>query len=206
MLTLAIPFSVAAECGLQPQSGRCKNMFLKSKKGELFVFSCQAQATRDMKAISKKLGATECRFAADEFLDNVLKVVKGSVTPFAAINDTELKCTFAIDQDIARESTLWFHPLHNDKSTSISGADLVTFLKATGHECKILDFSDMPAPGSAPAPAAKAPKPANEGGGGGKGGGGKGGKKEDGDGHKETLLGLSCSKESDFAQWSVSPH
>jgi hypothetical protein len=33
--------SVAEECGLQPASGRCKNMFLKSKKGEFFAFCCQ---------------------------------------------------------------------------------------------------------------------------------------------------------------------
>jgi hypothetical protein len=112
MLLFLLP-SVAAECGMEPKSGRCKNMFLKSKKGELFVFSCQAQAvrwpkpaivqlqdpqkalpwpplgrdsdevaapqTRDMKTISKKLGAAECRFASDEFLSGVLNVVKGSV-------------------------------------------------------------------------------------------------------------------------------
>jgi len=45
LLLLLLP-SVAAECGMEPKSGRCKNMFLKSKKGELFVFSCQAQAVR----------------------------------------------------------------------------------------------------------------------------------------------------------------
>eukprot|EP00283_Hemiselmis_rufescens_P002953 CAMPEP_0173423392 /NCGR_PEP_ID=MMETSP1357-20121228/3714_1 /TAXON_ID=77926 /ORGANISM="Hemiselmis rufescens, Strain PCC563" /LENGTH=200 /DNA_ID=CAMNT_0014386501 /DNA_START=28 /DNA_END=627 /DNA_ORIENTATION=- len=162
--------SVAEACQMQPQSGRCKNMFLKSKKGELFVFSCQAQAARDMKAISKKLGAPECRFASDEYLTSVLKVVKGSVTPFAAINDAECKATIAIDKDLLAEGTLWFHPLHNDKSTSISGTDLVAFLKAVGHEPKILDFSDVPPAGSAPPPAAK--KPAKEGGGAKKEGGG----------------------------------
>lgn len=91
-----------------------------------------------MKAISKKLGATECRFASDEFLTEILNVVKGSVTPFAAINDAACKCTFALDKAIVGEPTLWFHPLHNDKSTSISGADLIKFLQATG---KLLIFS-----------------------------------------------------------------
>jgi hypothetical protein len=46
-----------------------------------------------MKVISKKLGAPECRFASDELLTEVLNVVKGSVTPFAAINDCSRKTT-----------------------------------------------------------------------------------------------------------------
>ena len=42
------------------------------------------------------------------------------------------RCTFAIDKAIVNEPRLWFHPLHNDKSTSISGADLIKFLQNTG--------------------------------------------------------------------------
>ena len=128
------------------------------------------------------------------------------MTPFAAINDKECKATFAIDKDIASEPTLWFHPLHNDKSTSISGADLVAFLKKTGHEPKIIDFSDVAAAPAGGAPAAKPAK--KEGGGGGdkgKGGGG-GGKKKDakeegGDGGHETGLGVTATKAGDFSQW-----
>jgi hypothetical protein len=78
----------------------------------------------------------------------------------AAINDTENKCTFALDKRLMDQPTLWFHPLHNDKSTSVSAADLVKFLEATGHPPMILDFSDVPPPGSAPPPAAKPAKPA----------------------------------------------
>jgi hypothetical protein len=51
----------------------------------------QAQAKIDMKVISKKLGAPECRFGTDEALTEILNVVKGSVTPFAAINDAGIK-------------------------------------------------------------------------------------------------------------------
>eukprot|EP00292_Cryptomonas_paramecium_P033728 CAMPEP_0113717966 /NCGR_PEP_ID=MMETSP0038_2-20120614/34889_1 /TAXON_ID=2898 /ORGANISM="Cryptomonas paramecium" /LENGTH=709 /DNA_ID=CAMNT_0000645959 /DNA_START=20 /DNA_END=2149 /DNA_ORIENTATION=- /assembly_acc=CAM_ASM_000170 len=188
--------SVAEECGLQPASGRCKNMFLKSKKGDLFCFATQAQANRDIKTVSKKLGAPECRFAADEFLSSVLKVVKGSVTPFAAINDTEKKCTFAIDKMLLDEKTLWFHPLHNDQSTSISGQDLVKFLKAVDHEPLILDFSDVGAEAPADAkPAAKAAdKPKKD----------ADKPKKDAGGaadQKETLLCLTAKKEEDFATW-----
>ncbi len=171
-------------------------MFLKSKKGDLFCFTTQAQANCDMKTLSKKLGAAECRFAGDEYLTSVLKVVKGSVTPFAAINDTEKKCTFAIDKILVDQKTLWVHPLHNDQSTSISGEDLIKFLKAVDHEPVIIDLSDVPpAAAGAAAPAAKsAPKAADK------------AKKEkdsgaEASGQKETLLALSVKKEDDFATW-----
>eukprot|EP00960_Hanusia_phi_P021775 644814-Hanusia_phi.AAC.2 len=114
------------------------------------------------------------------------------VTPFAAINDTENKCTFAIDQGLMKEQTLWLHPLHNDKSTSISADNLVKFLEAVGHPPKILDFSDAEA--SASEGAAK-PKQAA-------GGEKKAGKAENQkDVQKETLLSITAKKEEDFANW-----
>ena len=197
---------VAAACGMEPAEGRCKNMFLKSKKGELFCFTIPNPYKVDMKVLSKKLAAPECRFASDEFLASVLKVAKGCVTPLAAISDTENKCTFALDSRMVGQEALWVHPLINTQSVCLSYADLVKFLEAVGHPPKILDFSEEPT-APAPAPAGKAAKP---GGGGGGGGGGpkKGGgneKKEKGDGdkevQKETGLGMAARKEDDFPTW-----
>jgi Ala-tRNA(Pro) deacylase len=38
-----------------------------------------------------------------------------------------------------------FHPLVNTMTTSIAAADLVRFLKATGHEPRVLEVSDAAA-------------------------------------------------------------
>ncbi|KAJ1486736.1 putative prolyl-tRNA synthetase [Baffinella frigidus] len=192
---------VAKDGSMEPESGRCKNMFLKSKKGDLFCFALPTTAKVDMKVVSKKLAAPECRFAGDEYLSSVLKVVKGSVTPFAAINDTETKCTFALDKRLMDQETLWFHPLHNDKSTAISATDLVKFLEGVGHKAVILDFSDVPPAGEAAPPAAKPAKPVKpakaEKGEKAKGGG-EGSKA---DMTKETMLGMSSKKDEDFSGW-----
>jgi prolyl-tRNA synthetase len=195
---------VAAACGMEPAEGRCKNMFLKSKKGELFCFTIPNPYKVDMKVLSKKLAAPECRFASDEFLASVLKVAKGCVTPLAAISDTENKCTFALDSRMVGQEALWVHPLINTQSVCLSYADLVKFLEAVGHPPKILDFSEEPT-APAPAPAGKAAKPGGGGGGGGPKKAGGNEKKEKGDGdkevQKETGLGMAARKEDDFPTW-----
>ena len=193
----------AGACGMEPAEGRCKNMFLKSKKGELFCFTTQNANKVDMKVLSKKLAAPECRFAGDEYLASVLKVAKGSVTPLAAINDAEAKCTIALDKRMEGQSAIWVHPLMNTQSTCMSFDDLVKFLNAVGHPPKILDFSDVAdaPPAGAPAAKAKPAKPAAAGGGGG-GGAKKGGDKAgDKDVQKETGLGMAARKEDDFPTW-----
>jgi prolyl-tRNA synthetase len=191
---------VAAACGMEPPEGRCKNMFLKSKKGELFCFTTQNANQVDMKVLSKKLNAPECRFASDDFLASTLKVAKGSVTPLAAINDTETKCTFALDKRMVGQAAIWVHPLMNTQSVCLSYDDLVKFLNAVGHPPKVLDFSDEGAP--AAAPAAQPGKPAKPAGGGAqKGGGEKKEKSGDKDVQKETGLGMAARKEDDFPTW-----
>ena len=191
---------VAAAAGMEPAEGRCKNMFLKSKKGELFCFTIANPYKVDMKVLSKKLSAPECRFAGDDFLLNVLKVAKGSVTPLAALNDTENKCTFALDSRMVGHGAIWVHPLINTQSICLSYDDLVKFLTAVGHPPKILDFTaEEAAPAAAPA-AAKAAKPA--GGSGAKKGGEKREKTDgDKDVQKETGLGMAARKEDDFPTW-----
>jgi Ala-tRNA(Pro) deacylase len=45
-----------------------------------------------------------------------------------------------LDRALVSEPTVHCHPLTNDRTTSLSGADLVRFLEATGHPPTLLDF------------------------------------------------------------------
>ena len=45
-----------------------------------------------------------------------------------------------------QHAVLNFHPLINTMTTSIAARDLVAFLKATGHEPRILPVSDEDGP------------------------------------------------------------
>ena len=63
----------------------CKNLFLKDKKGALWLVVCLEDRRIDMKALSGLLGAARLSFGQPELLARRLGVTPGSVTPFAVI-------------------------------------------------------------------------------------------------------------------------
>ena len=70
-------------------------------------------------------------------LRETLGVEPGSVTPFAAINDTAHRVTVVLDAAMMAHEVLNFHPLTNTGTTTISRQGLVSFLEATGHPPRI---------------------------------------------------------------------
>ncbi len=56
------------------------------------------------------------------------------MTPFGAINDKVGQVTVVLDEAMMRHQRLNFHPLVNTRTTGLASADLVKFLRATGHE------------------------------------------------------------------------
>jgi Ala-tRNA(Pro) deacylase len=60
-------------------------------------------------------------------------VLPGSVTPFALINDPELRVNVVLDAEMLAHEQLNFHPLINTMTTTISSAGLLRFVQACGH-------------------------------------------------------------------------
>ena len=58
----------------------------------------------------------------------------GSVTPFAAINDSEGRVTVVLERAMLEHDPLNYHPLENDRTTAIAPAGLIRFLEACGHQ------------------------------------------------------------------------
>ena len=65
----------------------------------------------------------------------------GSVTPFALINDKARRVTVILDADMMRHERLNYHPLENTATTNIAREDLLRFIRACGHEPRILAVS-----------------------------------------------------------------
>jgi Ala-tRNA(Pro) deacylase len=61
-------------------------------------------------------------------------VRRGAVTPFGALNDQAGKVSVVLDEAMMRHERLNFHPRVNTGTTGLKSADLVKFLRATGHE------------------------------------------------------------------------
>jgi Ala-tRNA(Pro) deacylase len=127
--------------------GHTKNLFLKDKSGAYYLIVACEDATIDLKGLHRRLGAKgRLSFGSAEVLEEILGVKPGSVTPFAAINDTPGKVVVVLDRAMLSHEILNYHPLVNTMTTSIPRAGLITFLKACGHEPRIESASDIPVP------------------------------------------------------------
>jgi Ala-tRNA(Pro) deacylase len=129
----------------QVPGGHTKNLFLRDKKGALFLVVAGEDATIELRSLHRLLGASgRFSFGSAELLRETLKVEPGSVTPFAAINDKTGRVTVILDAAMMANDTLNFHPLTNTGTTTISREGLLKFLEATGHKPRIEPVSARP--------------------------------------------------------------
>jgi Ala-tRNA(Pro) deacylase len=118
--------------------GHTKNLFLRDKKGGLYLVVVLEEAVIELKSLHRRLGATgRFSFGSATLLRDALGVEPGAVTPFAAMNDTAGRVTVVLDSAMMEHDILNYHPLHNTMTTTIGRDDLVRFLEATGHQPRI---------------------------------------------------------------------
>lgn len=130
--------------GDQP-GGHVKNMFMKDKKGALWLATCLEHRQIRIRDLEKQIGAKGLSFGKPDLLWEALGVRPGAVTPFGLINDTARRVAVVLDQQMLEHDLLNFHPLHNEATTAISSADLTRFLEITGHAPLIVDFDALEA-------------------------------------------------------------
>jgi Ala-tRNA(Pro) deacylase len=115
--------------------GHTKNLFVKDKKGRLFLLVLGEETVVDLKRVHEKIGAQgRVSFGSADLLEEAWGVRPGAVTPFGAINDKAAKVAVVLDEAMMRQKRLNFHPLVNTRTTGLKSADLAKFLRATGHE------------------------------------------------------------------------
>ena len=136
-------FTVAESSELERQlpGGHTKNLFLKCKKGVIYLVVALGEAAIDLKTLHKKLGSGRLSFGSAELLQEVLGVKPGSVTPFALINETAGLVTVILDEAMMRHDLLNYHPLENTATTNIARDDLLRFIRSCGHEPRIIAVS-----------------------------------------------------------------
>jgi Ala-tRNA(Pro) deacylase len=120
--------------------GHCKNLFLKDKKGEVWLVVCLEETDVDLKRLPAKIGSARLSFGRPELLRQLLGVEPGSVTPFALINDTGRQVNVILEAAMMRHATLNYHPLVNSATMSIAAPDLTRFIRACGHEPRVVEL------------------------------------------------------------------
>jgi len=120
-----------------------KNLFLRNKKGAMWLVVCLEDRQIDLKALAAALGAGRFSFGSAERLMRHLGILPGAVTPFAAINDKAGAVQVVLDQAMLAESPINCHPLVNHMTTALAPDGLVRFLEAEGHAPLILDLDAL---------------------------------------------------------------
>ncbi|WP_422378636.1 prolyl-tRNA synthetase associated domain-containing protein [Roseibium sp.] len=139
-------FTVAESGDLHDRipGGHTKNLFVKDKKGRLFLIVALHDAEIDLKKVHQIIGAQgRVSFGNADLLMEVLGVEPGSVTPFSLINDRDENRVIPVfDAAMMQHEVLNYHPLKNDATTAISAEDLLKFARACGHDPKVLAVSE----------------------------------------------------------------
>jgi Ala-tRNA(Pro) deacylase len=135
----------ARELRGQIAGGHTKNLFLRDKKGALFLVVALEDAVIDLKGLHRLLGASgRFSFGSADLLREVWGVAPGLVTPFGAINDVDTRVTVVLDAAMMEHALLNYHPLVNTMTTAIARDDLVRFLEWTGHQPRVEKVSGLP--------------------------------------------------------------
>ena len=122
--------------------GHTKNLFLRDKKGAVFLVVALENAAIELKSLHRLLGASgRFSFGSADLMRELIGVEPGSVTPFSVINDKSHRVTVVLDAAMMEHEVLNYHPLVNTGTTTISREGLLKFLEATGHPPRIAEVS-----------------------------------------------------------------
>ena len=119
-----------------------KNLFLKNKKGNFFLFSCEENARVDLKRFSKSIDAKNLSFAKENYLEKYLGIKPGSVSPYALLNDIENVVEFYLDENLVKSDIINYHPLINTSTISIKTKDFINFIIENNKKINIFSLDN----------------------------------------------------------------
>lgn len=119
-----------------------KNLFLRNKKGRMFLLVVDRDHRVDLRGLRDKLATPggQFAFASTERMGLYLGVVPGSVSPLAVFNDHDCAVQVLIQDTLLGHEWIYLHPCRNTHSTRLRTSDLLKLLTAWNHPATILKF------------------------------------------------------------------
>lgn len=111
-----------------------RNLFLKDKKGKMYLVTLRHDVPLDLKKLESVIGAGRLSFGSPERLWDYLGVRAGSVTPFAIINDKDRQVTPIWEAGMMMADMVNFHPLLNSMTVGLSPDGLKAFARQIGRD------------------------------------------------------------------------
>lgn len=119
-----------------------KNLFLRNKKGRMFLLVVEQDHVVDLRGLRDILQTPggQFAFASTDRLGRFLGVVPGSVSPLALFNDHGGAVTLYFQHTILEHEWIYMHPCRNTHSTRLRTADLLRALEHWNHPVNRIDF------------------------------------------------------------------
>ncbi len=116
-----------------------KNLFLRDRRGALYLVMLACEKRLDLKRLAEQVGASKLHFASEETLQERLGLGRGAVTVLGLINDTEHRVQLWVDREIWDQDAFLCHPLVNTATLVLSKASLQRFFEISGHAVHLVD-------------------------------------------------------------------
>lgn len=120
----------------------CKNLFLANRQQtEFYLLLIPGDKPFKTKYLSSQIGSSRLSFGTAENMIKHLGILPGSVSVFGLINDKEKTVELLIDEDLASEVNIGFHPCRNTSTLKIKYTDLTeVFLPGIGRNFQYVEL------------------------------------------------------------------
>ena len=113
---------------------RTKTVLMRNKKKtRFFMLIMDGSKRMDMSHFKDLVGDRQLKMASADDLQEKLGLQPGVVSPFGLLNNTDHDVEVFVDQEIANEERMSFHPNSNERTVFIKSPALYAFLKDLGY-------------------------------------------------------------------------
>ena len=117
-----------------------KNLFVRDdKKRNYYLLVVPEDKAIQLKTFAQKAGTRRLSFASEEDLGEILHVIRGAVTPFAALNDEEKKVSVYIDEGF-RGKLMGVHPNDNTATVYLTADQMFSLIQQHGNPVCYFDI------------------------------------------------------------------
>lgn len=120
----------------------CKSLYVKDKKSDnYYMVVLPFDKRAEMRGLAAYVGCAKFEFTTEEKLFADLGVHRGSVSPYAFLNEdvTKYSAPLLIDRSVWEAERVKFHPCDNTATVVVSLADFKKFLSSIGKQTIVVD-------------------------------------------------------------------
>ena len=124
-----------------PNCMSCKSLYVKDKKSDNYYMVVLPFSKRaDMRGLAGYVGCQKFEFATEEKLFADLTVHRGSVSPYAFLNESpSYSAKLLIDVDVWNSTSVKFHPCDNTATVIVKTEDFKKFLQSIHKETIVVN-------------------------------------------------------------------